>query len=187
MHPILEQLEADHQRMQRMLYELNHEIENYFGFHDAPANIDMMMRSLDYIQVFPEVWHHPVEDVVFRQLLASPGVNGYAVENVLRDHSMLESLGDQLSLIFAELRLSEQPVRPAIIRLSKHYHCRQISHIHEERSLFQLADALFDESDWQHIQRQIDLEIGPAAQCERETYLSSFPRQAPGFAGAFVQ
>ena len=73
MHPIFLQLETDHQRMQRMLYDLNHQIESYFGLHDAPADVDAMMRCLDYIQIYPEVWHHPVEDIIFRQLLTKPG------------------------------------------------------------------------------------------------------------------
>ncbi len=187
MHPIFLQLETDHQRMQRMLYDLNHQIESYFGLHDAPADVDAMMRCLDYIQIYPEVWHHPVEDIIFRQLLTKPGVNHYAVENVLRDHGMLEALSDQLSLIFSELRLSEKPVRPAIIRLSKHYHSRQISHIHEERGIFQMAGELFGDADWQAIEREIDAVIGPVGQHQRDDYLSTFKPEHASYSGAFKQ
>ena len=36
MHSIFQQLDADHQRMQRMLYELNQEIERFSGMHVTP-------------------------------------------------------------------------------------------------------------------------------------------------------
>ena len=100
---------------------------------------------------------------------------------------MLEALSDQLSLIFSELRLSEKPVRPAIIRLSKHYHSRQISHIHEERGIFQMAGELFGDADWQAIEREIDAVIGPVGQHERDDYLSTFKPEHASYSGAFKQ
>lgn len=186
MHSIFQQLEADHQRMQRMLYELIHEIERFSGMHVTPANLDTILNGLDYIQTFPEAWHHPVENVVFRQLHSKLGINHYALNNVMRDHSMLEALSEQLSLIFAELRMGEQTLRPSLVRLARHYHSRQISHIHEERSIFSVADQLFTPADWEEIQQAITVEVGEDRLAERDAYLAALPLQRPAFDGAFV-
>lgn len=186
MHSIFQQLDADHQRMQRMLYELNQEIERFSGMHVTPANLDTILHGLDYIQTFPETWHHPVEHVIFRQLHGKPGINHYAVNNVMREHAMLEALSEQLSLIFAELRLGEQTVRPSLVRLARHYHGRQISHIHEERNIFSVADQLFTPEDWESIHGAIARELGAARLAERDAYLASLPLSRPAFDGAFL-
>ena len=104
----------------------------------------------------------------------------------MRDHAMLEALSEQLSLIFAEMRMGEPTLRPSLVRLARHYHSRQISHIHEERSIFSVADQLFTPDDWEEIQQAIAVEVGEARLAEREVYLASLPMQRPAFDGAFV-
>ena len=82
--------------------------------------------------------------------------------------------------------MGEQTLRPSLVRLARHYHSRQISHIHEERSIFSVADQLFTPADWEEIQQAITVEVGEDRLAERDAYLAALPLQRPAFDGAFV-
>ena len=92
MQYILEQLEQDHRRMLRMMYLLSKDIHRLTGLDRGTANMDRILEILDYIQVYPEIWHHPTEDVLFKQLLSKKHVNVEAIHLLLNDHPRLEAL-----------------------------------------------------------------------------------------------
>jgi hemerythrin-like domain-containing protein len=151
MHYILEQLEQDHQRILRMMYLLSKEIDQLTGLEKGSANCDRILEILDYIQVYPEVWHHPTEDVLFQQLLSKEHINTAAVTKLLKDHPRLESLSAQLALIYSEFRHADLKPSTRVLLLSRHYCCKQISHIHEERNIFAAISERFNEQDWQTV------------------------------------
>jgi len=149
MQYLLEQLEQDHQRILRMMYLLSKEVNQITGLNKGTANCDRILDILDYIQVYPEVWHHPTEDVLFQQLLTKDQLNSSAVQKLLNEHPRLEALSTQLALIYSEFR--EADIRPSlrVLQLSRHYCSKQIAHIHDERNIFDAISARFNEQDWQ--------------------------------------
>ena len=151
MQYLLSQLEQDHQRILKMMYLLSKEINLLTGLDKGTPNCDRILEILDYIQVYPEIWHHPTEDILFHQLLRKDNVNIVAVQSLLRDHPSLEALSSQLSLIYTELRATAMAPTTSVLRLSRHYCSKQISHIHDERHVFSAITSRFDEADWQAV------------------------------------
>jgi hemerythrin-like domain-containing protein len=151
MQYLLSQLEQDHQRILRMMYLLSKEIKRVTGLEKGTPNYDRILEILDYIQVYPEVWHHPTEDVLFEQLLSKDHVNTVAVQKLLNDHPSLEALSSELSIMYSELSATAEPPTLSLLRLSRYYCSKQISHIHDERSIFAAISARFDDQDWQAV------------------------------------
>lgn len=172
MHPMLSRLESDHQRMLKMLYTLNAEVSKFYGLHRGKADVDTILSVLDYIQVYPEKWHHPIEDILFAHLAQHPQADQYAIAEVQRDHQRLEALSDRLVQIFGELRLAQSNAGLSIIRLCKHYYTRQISHIHDERHLFLDAEKMLTADQWQRIEDEIEHYLDQEAIDERDAYLA---------------
>lgn len=172
MHPILSRLESDHKRMLKMLYTLNGEVSKYYGLHRGKADLDTILAILDYIQVYPEQWHHPIEDILFAHLVQHPQTDQEAVAEVQQDHQRLEALSNRLVQIFGDLRLAESPAGLSVIRLCKHYYTRQISHIHDERRLFLDAEKMLDAEQWQQVEREVENYLDSEVVGERDAYLA---------------
>ncbi|MEX1669360.1 hemerythrin domain-containing protein [Zhongshania guokunii] len=161
MHYLLEQLEQDHHRILRMMYVLSKEINQLTGLNKGTANCDRILEILDYIQVYPEVWHHPTEDVLFQQLLTKEHINTVAVKKLLNEHPRLEALSSQLALIYSEFR--EVKARPSlrVLQLSRYYCSKQIAHIHDERNIFDAISVRFNEQDWQTVNNALRESAAP--------------------------
>lgn len=175
MHPILSRLESDHHRMLKLLYTLNGEVGKFYGLHRGKASVDTILGILDYIQVYPEQWHHPIEDIIFDQLLQHPQADQAAITAVLQDHQRLESLSNRLAQIFGDLQMAHNTAGLSVIRLCKHFYTRQISHIHDERRLFADAQTILDADAWNAIETEVDRYLGEVAG-ERDAYLALLRR-----------
>lgn len=155
MNHLLDQLENDHRRILRLMYLLNRELDKFTGLKAGKHNYDQVLEILDYIQSYPEAWHHPVEDIIFKQLLTRPNVNHLAVEELLHAHPRLEALSAQMAYVFGEYQAANMVPSPQAMRLGRQYHAEQMSHIHSERSIFSLIDTLFSEADWDEVNAKV--------------------------------
>ncbi len=164
MDHLLQQLENDHRRLLRLMYLLNREFDKFSGLQNGRHNCDQVLEILTYIQTYPEIWHHPVEDIIFSHLLDKPTINHIAVEALLRDHPRLEALSKQMAGIYDELQTSGAAPSPQILRLSRHYYAEQMSHITAERSIFAVVDAVFDDNDWCQIKNRVRRQLSPRNQ-----------------------
>ncbi len=63
---IIERLSQEHRNIERLLAVLERELE-IFGRGDHP-DYEVIRAVLSYFEVYPEVYHHPQEDLVFAKL-----------------------------------------------------------------------------------------------------------------------
>lgn len=105
MQYLLDQLEQDHHRILQMMYSLSNELNHYSN----DDNCTKILNILNYIRVYPEIWHHPTEDVLFNQLLSKPSISFKVVNELLKEHPHLEALSVELSGIYQECQSLESP------------------------------------------------------------------------------
>lgn len=164
MNPLLEQLEDDHRRILKLLYLLSQEVEKFSRLSNGTHHCDATMEILDYIQTYPEAWHHPVEDLLFAQLVDKlEDLDSSAIEALLLQHPRLEAMGRQVSLIFGELQAANIPPPAKAQQLLRRYHAEQMSHIQSERKLFKLAEQVFSAEDWRQLRHSIRQQLGKDA------------------------
>ena len=159
-HLLIEQLRTDHKHLLKVLYHLEQEIRAYSGMATREASLDQILDVLDYIQVYPESWHHPAEDIIFQHLLEKDltDSDSLSVVNIMEEHGVLESLTAMIQAHFNALATGQAVAVTDIIKSTYDYVNRQVQHIEQEQNaIFPLLEQYLDEDDWREIKQQIQL------------------------------
>jgi hemerythrin-like domain-containing protein len=156
MNLIVEQLNEDHRQLVRILYHLEREVKAFGGLTKVASNLESILDILDYIQVYPEIWHHPTEDVIYEALLEKDIPDLKQLADTLEEHATLELLTENLqeyiNLIAADRGVSV--VR--FIKSTHDYINRQLQHMEKEQKyLFPLMEQYLDQQDWKKIKQRL--------------------------------
>jgi hemerythrin-like domain-containing protein len=155
MHKIIEQLQQYHRQLMRVLYHLDKEITR-FSLHCIKPNCsDKILDILTYIQIYPELWHHPAEDIIFSQAIHSGLDSQGKLQQVIMEHEALALLTEQLLTQFNAFVSTTQQSPSKLIKSCRTYIDKQLNHIHrEQEELFPILAGL-SSNDWQRISQQL--------------------------------
>src|SRR6201981_263383 len=81
---ILERLSQEHRNIEKLLDILERELE-VFDRGDRP-DYDVIRAVISYFEVYPEVYHHPQEDLVFAKLRERDPAAAARVGDLAREH-----------------------------------------------------------------------------------------------------
>src|ERR1700676_3645759 len=81
---IIERLSQEHRNIERLLAVLERELE-VFDRGDRP-DYEVIRAVISYFEVYPEVYHHPQEDVVFAKLRTRDPVAAAKVGDLAHEH-----------------------------------------------------------------------------------------------------
>ena len=156
MNLIIEQLHHDHKQLVRILYHLERELKAFNGLLKEAANMETILDILDYIQVYPEIWHHPTEDVIYEMLLQKDIPSPELLADALEEHAILELLTENLQANI-NAAVTDQDFSPArFIKSTTVFINRQLQHMErEQKNLFPLAEKYLDKSDWDVIKQRL--------------------------------
>ncbi len=154
---ILEQLQRDHNQNLRILFNLRREVQAYAGLASSRGRIERILEMLDYLKVYPQLWHHPVEEGLYRALLKKPlsEQQRVLVEKRLLELDTLNLLPEQLHELFSAEAIAEPMNKRVpfqrILKLCLNYCDRQFTHIQlEQEEVFSLFAELLSALDWQN-------------------------------------
>lgn len=151
MHPLLKELHQDHVNLGRVLRVL----ENQLGLLRAgeDANVHVLSEVVDYVQSYPDLIHHPREDVIFAAYRerALPGLD--LINRLVEEHRVLIASTTGLRESLDQWQFDSPVPREYIIGLIDGYLRLQWEHLNlEESSIYNLlADGLAPE-DWERIE-----------------------------------
>lgn len=137
----------DHANFSRLLNLLERQVQLFLEA-EAP-NYDLMLDILYYMTHYPDLFHHPKEDLVTaRARELEPGVGG-AVDELMRQHVVLRESGaellEQLQGIMDGVMLKRESVAAPATTYIAYFR----SHMEkEEAEIFPLVQALLSEEDW---------------------------------------
>ena len=156
MNLIVEQLHEDHRQLVRVLYHLDREIKALSGLGKNRASLEKVLDILDYIQVYPEIWHHPVEDLIYEVLLQKDIPDPQQLANCIEEHGVLELLTENLHSYLDQVTAGREELRLRLIKAGSEYVKRQLTHMeHEQQTLFPLMQSYLDQGDWELIRERI--------------------------------
>ena len=162
MHLYQSQLYADHYNFLRLLRFLESEIACYEAGGDRYARLDIILEMFDYIQAYPERWHHPIEDAIFELLLIRQVPNSDQIWGLKSEHKKLEQLTHQASELFASVANDVVVPVGELISTSREFIRRQQEHINmENRIAYPLLDAHLNNDDWLQVGRQVRTKVDP--------------------------
>ena len=155
-HTILDRLQADHQELSRFLYSFRVYMQRLED-PSSQGDISLILNMLDFINIYPEHFHHPIEDLLFQHLLDTYDKGDMDVAKTLQQHAVLESFTQNIRTDFVTLSQGSQHSLDRFLDQVMNYIDMQIAHlIEEEIHIFPLIEELFDDNDWRMMETAIE-------------------------------
>jgi hemerythrin-like domain-containing protein len=143
----LDLLRQEHSNMATLMQILERQVDE-FQRGDRP-DYDVIRAVLDYLVSFPDVCHHPKEDVIFAKLHERDPLTTERIGDLQNAHEKLAARTRDFSAgLRAVLEEAEIP-REAFIRLARRFIDQQRQHIDmEESTFFPAAEKALTSTDW---------------------------------------
>lgn len=183
MNHVIEQLQEDHRQLVHVLYNLEREVKACSGLSPESSSLEAILDILDYIQVYPEVWHHPAEDALYEVLLDKDIGAAEVVAHLVEEHGVLELLTENLLEYINQIAVSAEGdadvVKMRFIKSTNDYISRQLHHMEQEQLyLFPLIEQHLNEDDWLAIIKRLHRQQQNQSEPKLEYYHSFYQKIA---------
>ena len=148
MNKIMTELHQDHIHLARVLCVLDKQLEMLKS--DADADLFLMIDILDYIQHYPDLVHHPKEDIVYEVFKARSTEGANIIEALMNEHQQLPSTSKKLhelldgaanGIVFVSRQELYEKIQEFSVAQRKHMNL-------EEEKLFPLINKIMTDDDW---------------------------------------
>ncbi len=152
---ILLTLRNEHRYMDRVLEAFKEQLEILKD--GGTADYHLMYDVIHYMNRFPDRFHHPREDVVFRKLIERDEEIRPLVETVLMEHESVETKGARILKTLKAIDEEDTPERRRSLEFrSDDYLATYQKHIdREDGKIFPEIEKVLTESDWEEITAQV--------------------------------
>jgi hemerythrin-like domain-containing protein len=173
-------LRQEHANMAVLLDALERQLAR-FDQTSAP-DYKAIAGILDYFLSFPDLYHHPKEDLIYRQLCKRDKAGADAVGDLLSGHEDLALLTRRLARAMVDLILDGQEQQPVWFRsLARAFLDTNRRHMAaEEKHFFPLALRVLTAEDWAEIDARITDRADPLFGATVETRFESLHRTILG-------
>ncbi len=151
MSEIIRQLHIDHANVSKLLDVLEQEIEL---FHDeGTPDYALMSDTMHYMVNYPDLIHHPTEDLIFEKLKDCDPDTSAEVDRLVAEHKVL---ADKSAQLLESLRCIENETtivsREAMTTQCVDYISMLRKHMStEEGQAFPRVNEILSDKDWQEI------------------------------------
>ena len=147
---IIERLSREHRNIEKLLTMLERELE-IFDRGDRP-DYEVIRAVISYFEVYPEVYHHPQEDLVFAKLRMRDAAAAAKVGDLAREHQKaaqrLRTVAHAIDNVLADREVLRQNV-DTIVRDFIDHERRHV--MMEDRDFFPGALQALKPQDWTEI------------------------------------
>lgn len=162
MHKLQRQLQTDHFHLQRLLNYLSHEINCYDFDSERTADLTVILSALDYVNVYPDKWHHPAEDIIFGRLIRKKVKESNLIQVLKDEHQAIAQETHKIHELFKSV--AGDCIVPAneLLATTRHFISLQRQHIEKESErIYPLMDTALSDEDWRAIEKEITLQSDP--------------------------
>lgn len=153
MASLLNQLNHDHRRFMRLFACLKFQLNLYRNDDRVSPDFKLILSVLDYIQAYPEYYHHPAEDILFVHLLECDIPQSATIEKLLLEHQELESTTVELKSAYNSSNENGLLPSEQLLDSTFDYIDQQISHLNTERNaVYPIAGIYLCSADIERLQ-----------------------------------
>jgi hemerythrin-like domain-containing protein len=146
----IEQLQIDHRNMTRLLALLRRELDAYRA--GRPPDFDLLNGIMDYTLNYPDLCHHPLENLIYEKMIARDPAARSAVGNLLKEHGHLGDLTRKLAAALKNIAQDSEIPRAWFESIVEDYLASSERHIAaEERVFFPRAAVALAPEDWRAV------------------------------------
>ena len=150
MSDVIRQLHTDHVNIVRLLGILEEQLE-LFHEGEAPDYV-LMLDVMQYMTHYPDLFHHPKEDLIFRKLMERDSSARLVVNDLLKKHEVLAEKGERFSESLRTVLTEFMVERETLELQGRDYITTLRHHIDvEEGQVFPLAAKVLADEDWTEI------------------------------------
>lgn len=150
----------DHANFSRLLTLLEAQIRLFH--EDAAPNYELMLDVMYYMTHYPDLFHHPKEDVVFEKVKKLDRGAHRIVDELLRQHVVLRESGAKLLQNLDGVVADAMLAKTSIEAPGQTYIAYFRSHMEKEESeIFPLASKLLSDEDWRALDAAEPLPTDP--------------------------
>ena len=154
MSQVLEQLRLDHGRMRQLLRIIEEQLALYRSGR-AP-DFELLGQIIEYTLNFPDLIHHPTEDLVFKRLLQRDPASADQILDLLADHARLGALTRRFAAALHNVAHDVEMPRDLFEGIAQEYLDETHRHmVLEETGFFPRALLRLKSEDWAEIDTAI--------------------------------
>ncbi len=151
---IIDSLHEDHANLTKLLDALERQL-GLFDLGETP-DYDIVRGVVDYCLNYPDLYHHPKEDLVLEHLKAADPVAAAAIGDLAAEHQVLAALtrhfADAIDAILQDIQVPRGPFEDAAHRFLEAYR----EHMNkEERAFLPAARRALGAADWAEIDARL--------------------------------
>lgn len=155
MHRVMTELHQDHVHLTRLLDLLDEQV--LLMAADGDPDFPLMIDIAHFIQSYPDLVHHPKEDLVFRVFKNRSNKGADVVDTLLDEHQSLPAITvDFLALLEGVVSGYSIIDRDELKQKIQHFIDIQREHMEkEEKTIFPLIEKTLNEQDWADIENAL--------------------------------
>lgn len=153
MSEVIQALRIEHSNIAQLLAILERQWARLAA--DQPLNADIMEAAADYFQSYPDLYHHPKEDLIFQRLRQRDPTAARAFGDLQSEHEEIAARTREFAQT-VQAGFGDPHGRETLgFWLQSFISCQREHMAKEERLLFPAALRSLSDEDWQHIRARI--------------------------------
>ncbi len=151
---ILDKLHKDHINFFKLLEFLEHQAQLLKDCEHI--DLELILDALLYMKEYPDLIHHPLEDVVYKYVLEHSDKVHNELVFLLHEHDELPELTNKLIEMMQAVSASEPQDREKLYKYLTDYIRSQKEHMNKEESpVYPAIDSTLSENDWKNINSEL--------------------------------
>lgn len=159
MHPTQSQLFADHYNFQRLLNVFEAELSWYEQGEPGGVNLAVILDIFDYVQFYPETYHHPAEEAIYELLMEREFDQAELLAELKAEHKELDEITRRARRLFNAVASDSVVPVDHLVQAGREFVERYRQHIERENELvYPLLSAHITYEEWERVTRELQEE-----------------------------
>lgn len=151
---VMESLRREHVAMTKLLDAFERQLNEVE--RGGQPDYDIVVGVVDYCLAYPDLYHHPKEDLVFERLKQRDAELAEAAGDLLAEHETLGALTRQLGDAVRKILLEAEMPRDVVLKLAWDFLGHYRRHIAmEDARFFPAALEVLTPEDWDDIAEEV--------------------------------
>lgn len=150
----IQTLRSEHRTTARMLDLLDRQV-NLFEQAQRP-DYDLLKDVIDYFLTYPDLYHHPKENLILEVLRKKNPEMAAPVGNIDKEHAEISTRLHEFAQAVVEVLMEMEISRDSFVKIARDFIDEQRQHmVKEEQVFFPAALEALTEQDWEEIDKKV--------------------------------
>ena len=155
MKPILDKLHTDHKNFIKLLNFLEKQLEILKNC--GRSDFELTLDAIRYMKEYPDLIHHPLENVVFKYFLEHHKEVYDELTALLHEHEEMPALTERLLEMLQNTLSGVPQERERLCSYLKEYITKQVEHMNrEEAQVYPVINSTLTDKEWSEIKSDLE-------------------------------